>query len=242
MIDKLFALLLLLLLATTPCSAQSCTAYNHTGVDYADPNISVKIGANSSFDCCVACYEYNQARTDPKQPKCKVGVWWRNALNFTGLCTLKETALQPIPRPLTASMLVPTPKADFRFASIYTNDMVLQSAPKQAVVWGFAMPGDTVRVTFDGSSVPTTISQWQGDTIWTTTLPATEASIVQTHTITAQNSTSITAIKLTGVLFGKLAALCCPPSFTSLTFHMFAGDVFVCSGQSNSTSLLPTLL
>eukprot|EP00316_Scyphosphaera_apsteinii_P014554 CAMPEP_0119321614 /NCGR_PEP_ID=MMETSP1333-20130426/55891_1 /TAXON_ID=418940 /ORGANISM="Scyphosphaera apsteinii, Strain RCC1455" /LENGTH=70 /DNA_ID=CAMNT_0007328621 /DNA_START=154 /DNA_END=363 /DNA_ORIENTATION=+ len=52
--------------------------------------------------------------------------------------------------------------------------MVLQRAPKQAVVWGFVAAGTVVTTTMDSIHIMTTAADANGS--WKQTLPATEAS------------------------------------------------------------------
>ena len=133
--------LLFLLSSVSYAFGQHCATYNHTGVDYADRNISVTVGAANSQDCCEACATYNAKRT-AGAPRCNVAVWWRDALNFTGLCCLKETAKLPVERKLTASVVAPptpAPVPPFRFAAMCTDNMVLQASPARAQVWGFVV-------------------------------------------------------------------------------------------------------
>ena len=92
--------------------------------------------------------------------------------------------------------------------------VVLQSAPKRAVVWGICPPGDTVTVNFAGQKIAATTQMYGGNSTWTATLPATAISFDgQAITATSAKATTNKTVALTGVLFG---------------------DVWVCSGQSNS--------
>lgn len=103
----------------------------------------------------------------------------------------------------------PTP-ATFRFSASLGNNMVLQSAPLQAVVWGVCPPGAKgIKVSFGGKDIAATVGTTLGQTTWMAKLPATPASFDPVN-ITA-TSGGVTAT-LFGVLFG---------------------DVWVCSGQSN---------
>eukprot|EP00937_MAST-01D_sp_MAST-1D-sp2_P005515 g5515.t1 len=202
------------LLLCSAVAGQHCASYNHTGVDYADHNITVTIGAQSASDCCVACAAYN-AKRPAGAPRCNVAVWWRDALNFTGLCCLKESGEQPVARKLTASVVAPptpAPAPSFRFAAVYTSDMVLQSAPARAQLWGFCEPGDAVDVDFDGRTLAATTSSWRGAHTWSVALPPTAPSTTAVHRIAARSSRSGAVLTLERVLFG---------------------DVYVCSGQSN---------
>jgi hypothetical protein len=132
------------------------------------------------------------------------------------LCILKATATKPIKGHLVVALgpvpPAPPPPPPFRFSSVYTSNMVLQSAPRRAVVWGFCRSvTDTVSVTFDGSKLEAAVGyRAAGVATWSVTLPATEASFDE-HTIVAESSSGDTAT-ISGVLFGS---------------------VFVASGQSN---------
>merc|ERR1711908_252883 len=54
------------------------------------------------------------------------------------------------------------------------SNMVLQRAPQQAVVWGFAAPGTVVKTTMDQAIHLTTAADGNG--VWRQRLPATDAS------------------------------------------------------------------
>ena len=77
------------------------------------------------------------------------------------------------------------PAAPFRFSSAYSDDMVLQQAPEQAVVWGFAPAGAKVAVSFNGAAVEAPVSQYMGASTFMAKLPATKSSMTMTHNITA---------------------------------------------------------
>ncbi|XP_067675941.1 sialate O-acetylesterase-like [Haliotis asinina] len=102
--------------------------------------------------------------------------------------------------------------SNFTFASYYGNHMVLQRAPKQAIIWGYSPNiGEVIKVKVEGQE---TISgrvyndSIYGVGIWKVTLPP--MSQPGPFTITASSATE--TITLTDVLFG---------------------DVWICSGQSN---------
>ena len=112
---------------------------------------------------------------------------------------------------LAAAAAAASAPPPFHFASALGNNMVLQSAPSQAVVWGFCAPGICrVTVGFTGRQLAASSGLWQGQQAWMVKLPATPASLLHKHTITATDGTS--TANISGVLFG---------------------DVWVCSGQSN---------
>jgi len=56
-----------------------------------------------------------------------------------------------------ATRAAPFAPAPFRFAEAVSDGMVLQSAPKQAMIWGFCNnTGDKVIVSFNGHDVAAT--------------------------------------------------------------------------------------
>jgi hypothetical protein len=105
----------------------------------------------------------------------------------------------------------PPPAAPFRFSSAYSDDMVLQQAPQQAVVWGFAPAGSKVSVAFMGTSIAAPVAPYMGESTFMVKLPATPSSLTEMHNITATSDGK--TITLANVLFG---------------------DVWVCSGQVGS--------
>eukprot|EP01052_Picozoa_sp_SAG31_P048278 SAG31_NODE_10029_length_1193_cov_2.914991_1_plen_313_part_01 len=102
------------------------------------------------------------------------------------------------------------PPAPFRFSSAYSDDMVLQQAPAQAVVWGFVPSGSEVTISFDGKSIDAPVAPYMGESTFMAKLPATPSSLTEMHNISATSAGK--TITLANVLFG---------------------DVWVCSGQSN---------
>ena len=101
--------------------------------------------------------------------------------------------------------------APFRLNNLFSNHMVLQRAPQQAVVWGYGEPGSTVTVQVDNAPALSTSISSSGD--WSVQLPATPASF--NHTITASDGS--TSVTLSDVAFG---------------------DVYLCSVQSNMEIML----
>jgi hypothetical protein len=106
------------------------------------------------------------------------------------------------------------------------SHMVLQRAPKQAIVWGFTAPGSTVTTTMNSSACKdakctSTFEAIAGkDGTWRQTLPATAASKTPyTFTFASSNSTAERAT-LTDVVFG---------------------DVYMCGGQSNMEFGMPAI-
>ena len=73
----------------------------------------------------------------------------------------------------------PKPPAAFRFSSAYSDDMVLQQAPAQAVVWGFAPAGSKVTIGFGGKSIDAPVAPYMGESAFMTKLPATPSSMTQ---------------------------------------------------------------
>jgi len=108
------------------------------------------------------------------------------------------------------------------------SHMVLQQAPKQAVVWGHTAPGATVTTTM---MMTTTMTQVEGrrqtftttaevDGTWRQSLPPVSASKTPySFTFASSNSTSERA-QLDDVLFG---------------------EVYICGGQSNMEFALPAV-
>ncbi|XP_014790821.1 sialate O-acetylesterase [Octopus bimaculoides] len=101
---------------------------------------------------------------------------------------------------------------NIRFATYYSNNMVLQRSPQRAIIWGYSTHSNTnLTIKIDDIIVLKTTSYFHpviNASIWTVKLPAKEAG--GPHVITVQSSLS--TIRLVNVLFG---------------------DVWICSGQSN---------
>eukprot|EP00041_Stephanoeca_diplocostata_P033498 m.1108937 g.1108937 ORF g.1108937 m.1108937 type:complete len:474 (+) comp24352_c0_seq33:177-1598(+) len=123
-----------------------------------------------------------------------------------------------------ASVIGASGSTSVRFAHSYGSNMVLQRAPKKAVVWGFCSDlgqscGSSVSVTLasaDGASSSTTPASPGGlPGSWLAVLPATKGGVGTSYNITASSQSSSASIG--NVLFG---------------------DVWVCSGQSNMAFLL----
>lgn len=95
------------------------------------------------------------------------------------------------------------------------SNMVLQRAPQQAVVWGFASMGTTVTTSMDGIPMTTKAGV---DGVWRQILPATPASST-THNFTFVSSVGDKA-SMDNVLFG---------------------DVYLCGGQSNMQFAIPAI-
>ena len=91
-----------------------------------------------------------------------------------------EMAFTPFP-PIEAASAAggapappPPPTKNHFVSQTLGNNMVLQRAPAQAVLWGFAGTGGTVTVTMDSAPPLAAVTDAQG--FWRATLPATEAS------------------------------------------------------------------
>ena len=140
------------------------------------------------------------------------GSQWYRAISK---CGFKATATQPIKghlvlavQPLPAPPPPPPPKP-FRFASIYSDHMVLQSAPARSAIWGFCEPGATVDVTITGTGAPTpaltatvVTDPTTNVTTWSVKLAAIPASMVPTTIeAAAQDGDSI---RLDDVLWGDV--------------------------------------
>lgn len=208
-------LLPLLLLATlsTAATPTSCQPFSHAGIDYADANLTTLAGPITAPECCAACQQWNLVNaTQPGVAACMIGVWHNIG---DGSCDLKASADKPFKGHLVIAWQAPPPLPVFRFSSIYSSHMVLQSAPAQAQVWGFCADDETgVSLQLDGGpAVSATIHRGPtaGSTRWSALLPATAASLT-THQLTATAHGAKQTLQLDDVLFG---------------------DVWVCSGQSN---------
>ena len=96
-----------------------------------------------------------------------------------------------------------TPAPDFRFASVYSDGMVLQSAPKQAVVWGICPEGAAVTVELAGNKLAATTQLYGGNWTWAVALPASPISFAGAAiSATSTKATGNKTIALAGVLFG----------------------------------------
>jgi len=93
--------------------------------------------------------------------------------------------------------------ADVRLPNVFSDNMVLQR-DKAIKVWGWASPGEKVRVLLSGKAAETTAG---ADGEWKVELPAMGAGGPHTLTVTGKNT-----VKISNIL---------------------VGEVWVCSGQSN---------
>lgn len=152
--------------------------------------------------------------------------WFAAAVAISNMTTPAASQHQPATRlPSSAfydetvmmsaeSAAAADPPPSFRFAKVVASGMVLQSAPQQAMVWGFCATGATVSISFQNHTIPAIVevdarAPLNHTTTWRALLPPVEASFDE-HSITATSGT--VTISLKGVLFG---------------------DVWICSGQSN---------
>jgi hypothetical protein len=96
----------------------------------------------------------------------------------------------------------------FRFSTVHGDGMVLQSAPQQAVVWGFTpFEDDKVTVLFNGAKIDAIVAVYGGNYTWRATLPATKSSLTATYNITASSKAG-KAVAVTDVLFGVRDTTC----------------------------------
>ena len=111
------------------------------------------------------------------------------------------------------------------FSSVFSDSMVLQRAPQQASVYGTATPGASITVTlassagFTFTSPPTTVVTSSDSSIhgsWKVLLPARPAGM---------------GYNLTAVCAGCTNSTSAPAYLEDVVY----GDVYVCSGQSNSS-------
>jgi sialate O-acetylesterase len=102
-----------------------------------------------------------------------------------------------------ATLLTPLARADVRLPAIISDHMVLQQEAP-ANVWGWADPGEKVSVTFAGQSATATAD---GDGAWSVKLPALAPGATGELIVSGKNSLSVKDV--------------------------VAGEVWVCSGQSN---------
>ena len=131
----------------------------------------------------------------------------------------------PPPRPLRPPPPPPPPPVQygFRWATTHSDGMVLQAAPQHSIVWGFADAATTaVRVCIGGGACVDAALEpgppGSSAQVFTATLPQMPPSAAA-HSITATPTPGGAApIVLSDVVFG---------------------DVYVCSGQSNSTRSNP---
>lgn len=138
------------------------------------------------------------------------GAWWGSAHGSDG----GGLTMQDFADPAWAK----APSAPIRsfLSQTLGSNMVLQRAPQQAVVWGFAAAGTEVTTQFDARKPMSTKADADG--VWRQVLPATEAS-GEPHTLNFKASTGESA-QMDNVLFG---------------------DVYLCGGQSNMQFAMPAI-
>ena len=197
---------LLTCLATLECvrAGGQCYPFHATGTSFQDENITVIENIDNNTACCNVAVAYNAKASAMGMPTGKISVWWRDA----SLCLIKVDGKKPVKRPLTASNVLPKPKSAFRFATVYTDHMVLQAAPHKAKVWGFTVANDKVSVVLD-NGVPivanikyTDASDASAPVMWSAVLPATEPSTSVTHTVTITSAKTGHKSQIKDVLFG----------------------------------------
>ena len=120
---------------------------------------------------------------------------------------------------LATTFATAAPPATFRFArGVLSDDMVLQSAPQQAMVWGFVPLNATVTVTLGAVTLNAKIGPDQAHDLDSTVpamntfrvlLPATPASFDK-HNISATYSFGkpVATIYLANVMFGDVWGTC----------------------------------
>lgn len=91
--------------------------------------------------------------------------------------------------------------AQCNISNTFGDHMVLQRDSANTMVFGFGKAGDSVKVSLDGNTLPSSATVGP-DGIWRATLPSTEASFTP-HTITASCSSGGSA-SLKDVLFGDV--------------------------------------
>ena len=125
---------------------------------------------------------------------------------FPGCALYNEHRLPALPFQVNVTVEGKLGAVALRLNNFFSHNMVLQRAPQQAVMWGYAEPGRNITVQLDNSSAVSSVASVDGD--WSVKLPATEASFGRTIMVSDANS----SVTLTNVAFG---------------------DVYLCSGQSN---------
>ena len=195
---------------------ETCPAISDAGIDYADANLTVVNGTNDPGTCCDACTNYNIKADAEGRPRCNTAVW--HNIEPVGQCSLKNTADKPFKGGNVQAYKAPAYRGSLYFSRIYTSNMVLQSAPAQANVWGFCFPficpnSSSLSAKFDGNAIDVrVISASNGVNRWVATLPATPASTDEHSIVVTSGVRKDASATIDGVLFG---------------------DVWVCSGQSN---------
>ena len=125
---------------------------------------------------------------------------------FPGCALYNQHRLPALPFRVNVSVQSLSAAMPLRLNNFFSNNMVLQRAPQQAVLWGYGEPGRTVSVQLDREKVNKTVVLASGD--WSVQLPATEPSLFKTVVV----DDGATTIELQNVAFG---------------------DVYLCGGQSN---------
>ena len=92
----------------------------------------------------------------------------------------------------------PNPPPVFRFAEVFQNSMVLQSAPLSASIWGYAEPHASVSVMVGATKAATTA---MASGVWRVTLPPQPSSLTGT-TLKAMSHGQ--TIRIDDVLFGDI--------------------------------------
>jgi hypothetical protein len=147
------------------------------------------------------------------QPCVERGVTYCPSDSSPGQCD------RPMPHPPCPPCPPPAPPLGsiFELSNTLGDDMVLQRAPKSAMVWGFARPGTVVRTTLSNSTMQATTD---ASGVWRQRLQPQPPSFESTTIFFAASTGE--RVNLTGVLFG---------------------DVHLCSGQCTCSTMnrLPLL-
>ena len=167
-------------------------------------------------------------------PKCAGALFEAKSCTAGKPCCFLKTSVagqRPMARAMQGAVLLAIPgrtqddeHLNFLSATLGSH-MVLQQAPKQAVVWGHTAPGATVTTTVSGNPYGKGLSETltttaEVDGTWRQMLPPVPASKTPySFTFASSNSTSERA-QLDDVLFG---------------------EVFICGGQSNMEFALPAV-
>ena len=130
-------------------------------------------------------------------------------VDWPGCVLYNGAGLPALPFQLNVTVTGSAAPAPLRLNNLFSNNMVLQRAPQQAVMWGYGEPGRTVTVALLPQNASSAVSAVVSNVgTWSVPLPATPAAMQRTITVSDGSST----ITLTNVAFG---------------------DVYLCSGQSN---------
>eukprot|EP01050_Picozoa_sp_SAG11_P017901 SAG11_NODE_2633_length_3151_cov_1.261468_5_plen_190_part_00 len=142
------------------------------------------------------CY----SRQPPPRAYCKPGKTCAGTNTTCPACGAKFPPGCPCPNASTPWKPPPLPLKRFLSSTLGSN-MVLQRAPQQAMVWGFAAAGDEVTVTMDSAVVMTATTDADG--VWRQALPATPGDNTS-HTLRFKGNAPGQSASLTNILFGDV--------------------------------------